>query len=88
LTPTEFRLLSTLIARPDEVISYQQLARRFWTYKRTAGIERSLKVHASRLRAKLAEGRALAPEIAAVRGHGYMLARQPAYGTAPPSAAA
>ena len=75
LTPIEYRLLAALASRPDEVLSRQELARLVWGYQDAAGIDRSLKVHVGRLRAKLAAGPVPAPPIVAVRGFGYTLIR-------------
>ena len=58
-----------------------------WGYEHTSGIDRSLKVHVRRLRAKLAAGRVPAPPIVAVRGYGYLLARDPT-GTQPQTSSA
>ena len=78
LTPIEYRLLAALAGRPDEVLSREELVRLVWGYEHTAGIDRSLKVHVRRLRAKLAAGPVPAPPIVAVRGFGYLLTRDSA----------
>jgi two-component system, OmpR family, alkaline phosphatase synthesis response regulator PhoP len=76
LTPTEYRLLSTLMSRPDEVFSRQDLAQLVWGYE-DASIGRSIDVHVHRLRAKMqaAQERAgvAAPTVVSVRGFGYKL---------------
>jgi DNA-binding response OmpR family regulator len=73
LTPTEFRLLTVLTARPDEVMSRDELAHEVWGYA-DASHTRTIDVHVRRLRAKLAhvEG-ATPPTIVSVRGAGYRL---------------
>ena len=70
LTPTEFRLLSALAARPSEVIERRALLRAGWPEERDPDPE-WLKAHLARLRAKLLE--AGGPELINVRGVGYRL---------------
>lgn len=76
LTPTEYRLLSTLMSRPDEVFSRQDLAQTVWGYE-DASIGRSIDVHVHRLRAKMQaaqeEAGVAAPTVVSVRGFGYKL---------------
>ncbi|MGH2366782.1 MAG: response regulator transcription factor [Chloroflexota bacterium] len=76
LTPTEYRLLTALASRPDEVLSRQELAHQVWGYE-DASIGRSIDVHIHRLRAKIeaAVGRTgiEAPVIVSVRGFGYRI---------------
>jgi two-component system, OmpR family, phosphate regulon response regulator PhoB len=67
LTPTEFRLLSTLLERRGRVQSRQQLLESAWGIH--ARIEtRTVDMHVQRLRTKLGEHGAL---IETVRGFGY-----------------
>jgi DNA-binding response OmpR family regulator len=74
LTPTEYRLLATLAAHPDVILSRDELARQVWGYA-DAGNGRTIDVHVRRLRVKLAHAsqRAPAPSIVSVRGFGYKL---------------
>ena len=70
LTPTEFRLLAALAARPGELIDRKALLRAGWPDERDPDPE-WLKAHLARLRSKLeASG---APVPANVRGVGYKL---------------
>jgi DNA-binding response OmpR family regulator len=70
LTPTEFRLLAALAARPGELIDRKALLRAGWPDERDPDPE-WLKAHLARLRSKLeASG---APIPANVRGVGYKL---------------
>ena len=70
LTPTEFRLLTALIARPGEVLERRALLRAGWPEERDPDPE-WLKAHLARLRSKLDS--AGAPTLANVRGVGYRL---------------
>lgn len=73
LTPTEYRLLSTLADRADEVVSRKELAQNVWGYEE-ASDGRTLDVNIRRLRAKLGTAQVRAPAIVAVRGLGFKLA--------------
>lgn len=73
LTPTEYRLLSILAGRVDEVLSRQELSSLVWGYQ-DASIGRSIDVHVHRLRTKLAIPADQGPQIVSVRGFGYKLA--------------
>jgi DNA-binding response OmpR family regulator len=70
LTPTEFRLLAALAARPGELVDRKALLRAGWPEERDPDPE-WLKAHLARLRSKLAS--AGAPIPANVRGVGYKL---------------
>jgi two-component system response regulator MprA len=70
LTPTEFRLLAALAARPGELVDRKALLRAGWPEERDPDPE-WLKAHLARLRTKLAS--AGAPIPANVRGVGYKL---------------
>lgn len=70
LTPTEFRLLAALAARPGEVLDRRSLLRAGWPEERDPDPE-WLKAHLARLRSKL--DAAGAPTLANVRGVGYRL---------------
>jgi two-component system response regulator MprA len=70
LTPTEFRLLAALAARPGELVDRKALLRAGWPDERDPDPE-WLKAHLARLRTKLED--AGAPVPANVRGVGYKL---------------
>ena len=77
LTPTEHRLLSTLLSRPDEFVPREELAQAVWGYD-DDGIAQAISVHMHRLRTKLASAEwrgGTAPTIKSVRGRGYSLRR-------------
>jgi two-component system, OmpR family, response regulator MtrA len=73
LTPTEYRLVSALASRPDEILSRDELATLVWGYQ-DASSGRTIDVHIRRLRVKLSSGPVAAPAIVAVRGFGYKMA--------------
>src|SRR5947209_15040130 len=73
LTPTEYRLVSALASRPDEILSRDDLATLVWGYQ-DASSGRTIDVHIRRLRVKLSAGPVPAPAIVAVRGFGYKMA--------------
>jgi two-component system response regulator MtrA len=77
LTPTEYRLVSALASRPDEILSRDELATLVWGYQ-DASSGRTIDVHIRRLRVKLASGPVAAPAIVAVRGFGYKMSAEPA----------
>src|SRR5207248_2052080 len=52
LTPTEYRLLTALASRPDEVLTRDELAQLVWGYQ-DASSGRAIDVHIRRLRVKL-----------------------------------
>lgn len=70
LTPTEFRLLAALAARPGEVVDRRALLRAGWPEERDPDPE-WLKAHLARLRSKLDSTGA--PGLSNVRGVGYRL---------------
>jgi DNA-binding response OmpR family regulator len=70
LTPTEYRLLETLIRASGDVVPHFRLARAGWPNETDPDVL-WLKPHVARLRAKLTA--AGGPGIAAVRGVGYRL---------------
>src|SRR6185436_11705402 len=72
LTPTEYRLLSVLAARPDQVVPRDALARLVWGDPDT-GTSRTIDVHIGRLRVKLSMAGPTAPQIISVRGFGYKI---------------
>jgi two-component system, OmpR family, response regulator len=71
LTPTEFRLLAALCARPGEAVRRRTLARTGWSHGAMVA-ENTLDAYIARLRRKL---RTLpgAPEITTVHGVGYRI---------------
>jgi DNA-binding response OmpR family regulator len=71
LTPTEFRLLSSVASRAPDVVPRQELAECIWGCV-DPGFIRSLDVHMRRLRAKLAAA-APSARLVARRGFGYQL---------------
>jgi DNA-binding response OmpR family regulator len=72
LTPTEYRLLCAVAARPNHVLSRKELADATWG-THDLGIMRSLGVHMRRLRAKLEAAGVPAPRVTTRRGFGYAL---------------
>lgn len=72
LTPTEYRLLTVLAARPDQVVPRDALAKLVWGDPDT-GTSRTIDVHIGRLRVKLSQAGRVAPQIVSVRGFGYKI---------------
>jgi two-component system response regulator MtrA len=72
LTPTEYRLLTVLAARPDQVVPRDSLAKLVWGDPDT-GSSRTIDVHIGRLRVKLSQAGRTAPQIISVRGFGYKI---------------
>ncbi len=74
LTPTEFRLLDTFLRAPDEVLSkaflYQQVLHRGYSQH-----DRSLDMHVSNIRRKLARIGYAGIKLESVWGKGYLLKR-------------
>jgi DNA-binding response OmpR family regulator len=71
LTPTEFRLLARILARPSEAVRRRDLVRAGWPYGAVVH-ENTLDVYVARLRRKLKQfGRT--PEITTVHGVGYRI---------------
>ncbi|MDP9307190.1 MAG: response regulator transcription factor [Actinomycetota bacterium] len=71
LTPTEFRLLARLLARPSEAVRRRDLVRAGWPYGAVVH-ENTLDVYVARLRRKLKQ-LARTPEITTVHGVGYRI---------------
>lgn len=71
LTPTEFRLLARLLARPGEAVRRRELVAAGWPHGAIVR-ENTLDAYVARLRRKLRELPG-APEIATVHGVGYAL---------------
>lgn len=72
LTPTEFRLLAALGARPGKVLARQELVRAAWPHGAIVQ-DNTLDVYMARIRRKLAQLPDV-PEIATLHGVGYRLA--------------
>ena len=72
LTPTEYRLLTALAGRANEVFSRHELAEHIWGSV-DDGVIRSLDVHIRRLRAKLTTATDEGPYLLTRRGFGYQL---------------
>lgn len=70
LTPREYELLAVLVARPNEVVSTDELLHVLWGTSAVGG-EHPIHVYMSRLRAKLAQHGETSPLIQTVRGRGY-----------------
>lgn len=78
LTPTEFKLLSFLMERADQVCSPQQLVRQAQGYETDPwGARAIVRVHIRRLRRKLEPDPARPRYIVNVRGVGYTFPRVP-----------
>ena len=73
LTPTEFRLLATLAARPGQVFTRQMLLEQVWDYA-YLGDSRLVDVCVQRLRSKVEDDPGSPALIQTVRGAGYKLA--------------
>ena len=71
LTPTEFRLLARLLARPGETVRRRDLIRAGWPHGAIVH-ENTLDAYVARLRRKLREHNG-APNISTVHGVGYSL---------------
>ncbi len=69
LTRIEFKLLGTLLRRPDRVFSRAELLEQVWDPS-FDGVDRVVDVHLSNLRRKLGRARGM---IRSVRGVGYLL---------------
>jgi len=71
LTPTEFRLLARLLARPGEAVRRRDLVRAGWPYGAVVHAN-TLDVYVARLRRKL-KRLVQTPEITTVHGVGYRI---------------
>jgi two-component system response regulator MprA len=69
LTPTEFRLLALLLARPGQAVRRAELVRAGWPHGAIVR-ENTLDAYVARIRRKLKQ-LAHAPEIRTVHGVGY-----------------
>ena len=81
LTPTEFRLLQTLMQRPGTLVPTRVLLQEVWGHQDMTA-RNVVRVTASRLRAKL-EDPLQPPLVHTVPGEGLMLREPPAVGSAP-----
>jgi DNA-binding response OmpR family regulator len=72
LTPTEFRLLATLAARPGQVFTRQLLLEQVWDYS-YLGDSRLVDVCVQRLRSKVEDDPTAPALVQTVRGAGYKL---------------
>ena len=82
LTPTEYRLLTVLAARPGQVVPREALAKLVWGDPDT-GASRTIDVHIGRLRVKLSQTGRNAPQIVSVRGFGYKIVSATTTASAP-----
>lgn len=71
LTPTEFRLLHTLILHRNLPLSRSKLIESLWGYDSDISSDRTIDVHIRHLRSKLEEDPARPRWIITVRGFGY-----------------
>jgi two-component system response regulator MprA len=71
LTPTEFRLLARLLARPGDVVRRRELARAGWPHGAIVR-ENTLDAYVARLRRKLKRLKD-SPEIVTAHGVGYRI---------------
>jgi two-component system response regulator RegX3 len=72
LTPTEFRLMSMLGARPGEVYSRTQIMRHLWQTEYVAD-PRTVDVHVRNIRRKIERDPGNPEHLVSVRGFGYQL---------------
>jgi DNA-binding response OmpR family regulator len=72
LTPTEYRLLVALAAKPEALLSREALGQTVWGYQ-DIGSGHLIDVHIGRLRVKLKSVSPDGPTIVTVRGRGYRL---------------
>ncbi len=75
LTPTEWKILTLLIKKADEVVSREELRKEIWQHKRVYDWSRVLDVHIKHLREKLEDDPADPKIITTVHGFGYLLKR-------------
>lgn len=71
LTNHEFRLLHFLMKHPGQILSREQILEELYPNSEKLVIERTIDVHVSKLREKLAETECAAECIETVRGMGY-----------------
>jgi len=78
LTDIEFALLEALMRSPGKVVSREDLSESVLG-RRFDPFDRSLDMHISRLRRKLAQGSTLDDQVKTIRGSGYQLAVDRSY---------
>lgn len=71
LTPTEFRLLRYLSARPNVPVSRSGLVEAVWGYESDVNSDRTVDVHIRHLRQKVERDAANPTRLVTVRGFGY-----------------
>ena len=71
MTPTEFRLLARMLARPGEAVRRRELARAGWTHGAVVR-DNTLDAYVARLRRKLRQLDG-SPAIVTVHGVGYRI---------------
>ena len=71
LTPTEFRLLRYLSARPNVPVSRSGLVEAVWGYESDVNSDRTVDVHIRHLRLKVERDAANPTRLVTVRGFGY-----------------
>lgn len=71
LTPTEFRLLRYLSARPNVPVSRSGLVEAVWGYESDVNSDRTVDVHIRHLRQKIERDAANPTRLVTVRGFGY-----------------
>ena len=71
LTPTEFRLLHYLAARPNVPVSRSGLVEAVWGYEGDVNSDRTVDVHIRHLRQKIERDAANPTKLVTVRGFGY-----------------
>jgi len=71
LTPTEFRLLRYLSARPNAPVSRSGLVEAVWGYESDVNSDRTVDVHIRHLRQKIERDAANPTRLVTVRGFGY-----------------
>ncbi len=71
LTPTEFRLLRHLSARPNVPVSRSGLVEAVWGYESDVNSDRTVDVHIRHLRQKIERDAANPTRLVTVRGFGY-----------------
>ncbi len=69
LTPTEFRLLQTLMSRPNTLVPLRKVLKEVWGHQDLSA-KNVVRVAASRLRAKLGDTDVASPLVQTIRGEG------------------
>lgn len=71
LTPTQWRLLETLVAHPGKLLTYRQIIASVWSEQHGDEARDSLRVHLRSLRSKIADDASAPRYIATEAGVGY-----------------